>query len=100
MRYAGKVVTGKTAVDWGLCDELADDGKAVERAMDIAMCIAAKAPLAVRNIKTLLSGDEVNPPRDELPPENIFFGQLCETEDKKEGVQAFLQKRRAQFSGR
>lgn len=100
MLYAGKVVTGKTAVDWGLCDELADDGKAVERAMDIAMCIAAKAPLAVRNIKTLLSGDEVNPPRDELPPENIFFGQLCETEDKKEGVQAFLQKRRAQFSGR
>ena len=100
MLYAGKAVTGKTAVDWGLCDELADDGKAMERAMDIAMCIAEKAPLAVRNIKMLLSGDDVKPEEGELPPENIFFGQLCETEDKEEGVQAFLQKRRARFNGR
>ena len=61
--------------------------------------ILAKAPIAVElSLKALRVSDE--PLAKGLDVEADLFGQACDTEDFKEGVEAFLGKRKASFTGR
>lgn len=69
----------------------------MSRARAIAETIAAMAPLAV----TALLEATADPYLDEgLRREAEIFGRLCGTEDKREGLTAFLEKRAAVWHGR
>lgn len=103
LMYAGQVISGETAYDWGLCDELVADGQASQRALELAKAIASKAPLAVRGIKQCIAPTEpvwATQEMDTPSLENELFGRLCATKDKVEGVRAFQEKRIPIFSGK
>lgn len=44
-------MNAETALDWGLIDEIAPDGQAMEKAIELAECAAGMPPIAVRMIK-------------------------------------------------
>ena len=83
----------------GLVQEIVEDGKHVERAVEIAEKIAAQAPLGVQaTIKSArkLQVEGFKAAAEHLKPQIL---ELFETADAKEGVQSFLERRDAKFTG-
>ena len=73
---------------------------ALARAIEIATVIASKPPLAVRLAKeAVLRAYEVGL-TDALAAERQAFAVLAATEDRREGIAAFLEKRPPKFQGR
>ena len=94
----GELVGGEDALRLGLVDSLVDDveaeaGRLVER-------IASLAPLAVAGSKRLLDDADRHALEDALERELDLCAGLFDTEDAREGLAAFLAKRRARFQGR
>jgi enoyl-CoA hydratase len=82
----------------GLVDLVADDAEAEARR--IAERVATLAPLAVAGSKRLLDKGEREALERALRREAELCTRLFETEDAREGLAAFLEKRSARFSGR
>jgi enoyl-CoA hydratase len=96
----GEPVGAREAEAMGLVSEVVPDGEVIERALALAGAIAALPPLAARRIKELvLQGPEV-PLDAALAMERQAFLLMFDTEDQKEGMRAFIEKRKPQFSGR
>jgi enoyl-CoA hydratase len=84
----------------GLVTEVVADGEVLKRALEIAARIAAQAPLAVAAIKdAVLRGADL-PLEAGLRLEGESFQALFATEDRAEGMRAFLEKRKPEFKGR
>ena len=66
----------------------------------MARQIAEKPPLAVQAIRKLLRLVQSPGLKEAMKEETELFGELCATEDKREGVLAFLGKRKAEFRGK
>jgi enoyl-CoA hydratase len=102
MLLTGEMVDAAEALRIGLVDEVinGDSDALMTRAGELAALIAGMPPLAVAAaIEAVGRGADL--PLDEaLALEASMFGQLCGTEDKREGTQAFLEKRRAVWVGR
>jgi enoyl-CoA hydratase len=96
----GAIIDAHEALRIGLIDEVVPAANLMQRAEEVAQTIAANAPLALA--ATLLAVDEgLDLPLElALAREAEIFGRLCATDDKNEGVQAFLNKRVAHWSGR
>jgi enoyl-CoA hydratase/carnithine racemase len=72
----------------------------MRQATGLARRIASKGQLAVRSaLKTIQQGSELGLPEG-LMLEATLFGELCESEDKQEGLAAFLEKRSPHFKDR
>ena len=84
----------------GLLSEIVPDGTALERALTLAKTIAGMPPLAVRAIKEVVRLGAGAPLETALALERKAFVGLFDTEDQKEGMQAFLEKRPPAFTGR
>ncbi len=98
--FTGRRISAEEALRIGLVNRVVPRGGALEAAREIAAEIAANAPLAVRHAKAaanrafdvdLISG---------LEYEADQFSLLFSTEDAREGMGAFVQKRKAEFKGR
>ena len=84
----------------GLVSEVVADGEVLQHALAIAARIAALPPLAVVAIKeTVLLGSDL-PLEAALRLEGEKFQTLFATEDRTEGMRAFLEKRKPEFKGR
>lgn len=93
-------IKGKRAYEIGLVNRLVQgeaDGFALEYARDLA---EKQAPVAVALAKTLLNKGSEIPMDDGLDMEAMAAGLLFATEDLREGVSAFLGKRKAEFKGK
>ncbi|EKV30714.1 Enoyl-CoA hydratase [Caenispirillum salinarum AK4] len=100
MALTGAFIDAQTALAQGLVSEVTQPELTEDRAITIAETIAAKPPLAVRMAKeAVLKAHEVGLEQG-LHAERRAFCQLFATEDKREGVSAFLEKRRPAFTGR
>ncbi|WP_207486055.1 enoyl-CoA hydratase-related protein [Arenibaculum pallidiluteum] len=100
MVLTGKPVGAREAEAMGLVSVLAPQGEALASALDLARGIVRQPPLAVEQIKeTMLAGMDA-PLGAALALERKAFQLLFASEDKKEGVRAFLEKRRPVFKGR
>lgn len=96
----GELFDAKTAQSWGLVNRVCEPGKVLEEALATVALIAKKGPLAIAAAKRVVhEGAEIP-----LPAANQLeidaFGQLFGTEDQREGMQAFIEKRAAQFKGK
>jgi len=97
---SGEPITSREAEAMGLVSEVVPDAEALPRALSLAESIAAMAPIAVRKIKeAVLAGADL-PLEQALAMERQAFQLLFSTSDQKEGMAAFLQKRKPAFEGR
>jgi enoyl-CoA hydratase/carnithine racemase len=97
---SGEMISAQEAYRIGLVNEVAPAGEVIPRAEAILKQIFANAPLAVKySLEAVNKGLETSQSEGQAL-EASFFGLCAGTEDKKEGTQAFLQKRAPQFQGR
>jgi len=97
---AGRRFSAQEGQQWGLICRVVPAGLLLEEALRLAQEIAAKAPLAVRLIKEAIQAAEDTPLEAGLTFERRNFYLLFGTQDQKEGMKAFLEKRKATFTGR
>jgi enoyl-CoA hydratase len=90
--YTGRVISADEAHAIGLVEEVVDDGKARERALELARSIAAQAPLAVRMAKAAMNAAARGEPGEVLL-ESTMQAVLFETDEKKRRMTEFLDKR-------
>jgi len=92
---------GKKAVEIGLASQLIPPGDPDEHALKYATELASsQAPVAVMLAKRLLNKGAEVPSDVGLEMEALAAGVLFGTEDLKEGISAFLGKRKAEFKGK
>ncbi|MDX3741010.1 enoyl-CoA hydratase [Pseudomonas sp.] len=101
MRIAltGCMVKAPEALAIGLISELVSDDQTLARAMQLATQIAALPPLAVEQIKEVMLAGADLPLQGALALERKAFQLLFASKDQKEGASAFLDKRKAEFTG-
>ena len=96
--FTGRTVDAEEALRIGLVNAVHDP--VLDKARETAEQLASKSPVALRVMKQLanraLSGDH----RMNLDAEAESFGELFSTEDAKEGLAAFVEKRPPRFGGR
>lgn len=97
MIYTGDIFDAATMHQWGIVTDLTDTPD--EHAQTLAHTIAKNAPFAIRQAKTSLKQAQETGLEDGLKYERQAFSLLAATADRNEGIQAFRDKRPAQFSG-
>ena len=100
MVLSGELIDAETALRAGLVAEVVEPEGCVERAIELAALIARKPPLAVKLAKeaVLLASDRAL--AQGLAFERQAFCMLLATEDRAEGTDAFLNRRKPVFKGR
>ena len=97
---SGEMISAQKAYRIGLVNEVVPAADLITRAEAILKQIFANAPIAVKFALEAVNKGLETSLAEGLPLEASLFGLCAGTEDKKEGTQAFLQKRAAQFQGR
>jgi enoyl-CoA hydratase len=96
----GRFINSDEALAWGLVSEVTEPENLLARAQTILLGILDQGPLAVRAVMEVIqTGYDLNL-ADALHLEAVQFALTCASEDKNEGVQAFLGKRKAVFTGK
>ena len=96
----GEPFPARDALAMGLASEVVPDADVFPRAMQIAKTIASMPPLAILQIKeTALAGEDTSLEAG-LLLERKAFQLLFASNDQKEGMRAFLEKRKPEFEGR
>ena len=90
-------IDAATALDWGLVNAVSDNP--LETATDLARSIASRGPIATRYAKDAIRHGLEMPLAQALHYETELTILLQDTNDRAEGVDAFVGKRTAQFSG-
>ena len=98
--YTGDFVRADEALRIGLVDEVVAAEDLPARAQELAAAIAQKSPVALRLIKQAVRASVRTPLDEGLRQEVTLFSLAFASEDKKEGVEAFLNKRTPNFTGR
>ena len=99
MVLTGEAISAPDALAMGLLSEVVDDGKALSRSMEIAHTVAEMPSLAVRAIKEVMQLGPDVPLETALALERKAFVMLFDSADQKEGMSAFLEKRKPNFRG-
>jgi enoyl-CoA hydratase len=96
----GEFITAQQAYQMGLANRVVPTELCVDKAIELASKLAQKAPLALRLAKeSVLKATEMTQDQA-LDVERKNFYLLFSSEDKDEGVSAFLEKRKANWKGR
>ncbi len=96
----GRIFGAEEAKNVGIVAEVTEPETLLEKAKEIAGKIMARAPLAVRFAKLNLNNSTQTPQDAGMLLEMISQAVLFESDDKLEGMTAFLEKRKADFKGR
>jgi enoyl-CoA hydratase len=96
----GETLSGERAYQLGLVADIAADGGVLHRAMELAAKAARMPAKAVEATRRVLRQGADLPLEAALALENREFLLLFATEDKTEGMRAFLEKRKPQFKDR
>lgn len=96
----GRRLPAKEALAWGLVNAVVPAAQALPEALRLAEKIAAQPAAAARSIKAAVSeGLDLPAPRAHERERERFYA-LFDTEDQKEGMRAFAEKRKPRFQGR
>lgn len=98
MIYTGKAIRADEALRIGLVNAVYQPEELMDRAMEMAQKMLANAPIAISLAKQSIGeGYDLNADAA-IALENDLFGQCFATTDQKEGMDAFLNKRKATFT--
>jgi enoyl-CoA hydratase len=100
MVLTGEPISAREARDAGLVAVLTQDELVVEDALAMAAKMATKSPLALRVAKEAVNAAYEMSLTDALAHERRLFYLLFASEDQKEGMAAFVEKRTPDFKGR
>ena len=98
--FTGKMITAAKACEWGIVNEIFEAGELLVKAMESARAIASVGSLAVCYSKEAIVNGLNMSKEDGFRYEASLFGVLFSSEDQKEGMIAFAQKRKAEFKGK
>jgi enoyl-CoA hydratase len=100
MILTGNQIDAQEAMRSGLVNSVVPQRELLPAAESMAKAIAGKGQLAIRmSLKAINAAMEL-PLSEGLNVEAGLFGESCNTADAKEGISAFLQKRKPNFSGK
>jgi enoyl-CoA hydratase len=99
------VLTGRhfdagLAAAWGIVNKVVKTGQSTLEAVELARTIAERPPVATRLAKQAVLVAQESGMSDGLAAERGMFDEAMATEDRVEGMQAFLEKREPSFKGR
>jgi enoyl-CoA hydratase len=96
----GRPFTARDACDWGMVNRLCAPGKVVEDALETARRIADNAPISVRQAKHAIHYGLQMDLASGMMLEIEAYNRMVPTEDRREGIASFNEKRKPQFKGR
>jgi len=96
----GRRISAQEALEWGLINRVVPKGKALEEAMKMAYQLCENGPLSIKAItRTLRELEESMPMMDALKIQDEIGFPVLSSEDAKEGMKAFKEKRKAVYKG-
>ena len=98
--FTGRTLSAAESLELGLATHVVPDDELMPRARGLALGIAANAPLAVQSAKRLMRMGQLQTFPDHVHHVYLQFLSLMRTEDAREGMVSFLEKRAAEFQGR
>lgn len=98
--FSGRIITATKAHAWGIVNELYPPEELLPKALETAREIAGKGKLGVAYAKDAIANGLNMTKEDGFRYEASLFGVLFSTEDQREGMGAFLEKRKAEFKGK
>jgi len=98
--YTGRIVDAEEALHIGLVNAVFPREELMEKALELARALAAKSPLVLAAAKELLNRSLQGDLDEGLRDEARRFAELFASEDQKEGMRAFVEKREPRFTGR
>jgi len=96
----GRRWDAKTAESWGLVNRVAGKKGWLTEAIELARLVAERPPLAARLAKRAVLTAQETSLADGLLAERGLFDEAMASEDRVEGMNAFLEKRKPRFQGR
>jgi len=96
----GEIINAQTAYAYGLVNMVVPMEELEAKTMEIANRIAEKSPIALRMAKEAVKTASRSPLDEGLRREIDLFALCFSSEDKDEGVKAFMEKRKPEFKGR
>jgi enoyl-CoA hydratase len=100
MMFTSDPITGKEAVQYGLANHAYQEEELLDKAYSMAKKIAKKSPASIRAAIELLNYSKTNEFYSGVKREAELFGEVFSSEDAKEGISAFLEKREPNFKGK
>lgn len=99
MCLTGRSIDADTALAWGLINEIVPNDKLVTRGVELLSDILTKAPLAITSVMQVIDAGHDMSMDEALHLEAVHFGLVCASQDKNEGIKAFIEKRPPEFVG-
>jgi enoyl-CoA hydratase len=96
----GKPFTAQQAFDWGMVNRICAVETLLAEALETAAVIAANAPISTRQIKQSVNYGLNMDLASGMMFEIEAYNRMVPTEDRREGIRAFNEKRKPQFQGR
>ena len=97
MNLVGDAISAGEAYELGLANRVVPDHELLDTAVAWARKLAGQAPLAVEQIKRVSAGGDLDAG---IEAEKEAFATVFASEDAREGIAAFLQKRHPNFHGK
>ena len=99
LMFTGRNVKAEEAVTLGIALEVVEEGDVLDAAVALAGKISRNGPAAVRWVKTVVHETEGRDANASMAAERAHFALCFATNDQKEGMAAFVEKRKAEFTG-
>ncbi len=98
--FTGRPFTAEQGLEWGIINQLCAPDALLDSALDTARAICANAPLSVKGLKRAINGGLQTDLKSGLKLELAAYDTVYVSEDRREGVRAFNEKRKAVFIGK
>jgi len=98
--FTGRMITAEKALAWGIVNEVFAAEELLAKARETAAAIAGVGTLGVAYAKDAITSGLNMTREDGFRYEASLFGVLFATDDQKEGMGAFVEKRKAEFKGK